>query len=69
MLLDADEAVLRRRIGARRGPAWRLDHLAGFRAARPWMTPAADLVVDTTALAPGEVASRIAAALPGPGPG
>ena len=59
VLLDADEEVLRRRIlGSAEAQAWRLDHLAGYRAARPWLTEAADLVVDTAALAPDEVASR-----------
>jgi hypothetical protein len=70
VLLDAREEVLRRRIlGSAEAQAWRLDHLAGYRAARPWLTEVADLVVDTAALAPDEVASRIAAALPGPAPG
>ena len=68
VLLDADEEVLRRRIlSSAEAQAWRLDHLAGYRAARPWLTEEADLVVDTAALAPDEVASRIAAALPGRG--
>lgn len=67
VLLDAGEDVLRRRIeGSAEAQAWRLAHLAGYRAARPWLTEAADLVVDTGVLAPGEVANRIASALPGP---
>jgi chloramphenicol 3-O-phosphotransferase len=69
VLLDADEEVLRRRIqGSDEAQAWRLAHLAGYRAARPWLIEAADLVVDTAAAAPEEVAGRIASALPGLGP-
>ena len=68
VLLDADDEVLRRRIlGSDEAQQWRLDHLAGYRAARPWLAAVADLVVDTAALAPDEVAKRVAAALPGPG--
>ena len=57
VLLDADQEVLRRRIqGSDEAQAWRLAHLAGYRAARPWLCQAADLVVDTAAAAPDEVA-------------
>ena len=66
VLLDADQEVLRRRIqGSDEAQAWRLAHLAGYRAARPWLCQAADLVVDTAAAAPDEVANRVASALPG----
>jgi chloramphenicol 3-O-phosphotransferase len=65
VLLDADEEVLRHRIqGSDEAQAWRLAHLAGYRAARPWLIEAADLVVDTAAAAPDEVANRVAGALP-----
>jgi predicted kinase len=65
VLLDADEAVLRRRIeGSDDARQWRLDHLTEYRAARAWMTAAADLVVDTAQLAPERVARQIAGALP-----
>jgi hypothetical protein len=70
VLLDAGEEVLRRRIqGSDEAQAWRLAHLAGYRAARPWLCQAADLVVDTAAAGPDEVAGRVASALPGLGPG
>lgn len=39
------------------------------RAARPWLCQAADLVVDTAAAAPDEVAGRVASALPSLDPG
>ena len=65
VLLDADEAVLRRRIeGGDEARQWRLDHLTEYRAARAWMTAAADLVVDTAQLAPEQVARQIAGVLP-----
>ena len=68
VLLDADDAVLRRRIhGSDEAQEWRLAHLAGYRAARTWLIEAADLVVDTAVLTPDEVASRVASALPGLG--
>jgi chloramphenicol 3-O-phosphotransferase len=66
VLLDADEDMLRRRIlGSDEAQEWRLAHLTGYRAARPWLTEAADLVVDTAMQPPDEVAKRIASALPG----
>jgi hypothetical protein len=66
VLLDADQQVLRRRIqGSDEAQAWRLAHLAGYLAARPWLVEAADLVVDTAAAAPDEVAGQVASALPG----
>jgi hypothetical protein len=52
VLLDCGEDELRRRIendeAERQARDWRLDHLATFRAARPWMAESADLVLDTT---------------------
>lgn len=65
VLLDADEAVLRSRIeGADEASAWRLDHLDEYKAARPWMAEMADLVVDTVASTPPQIARRILAGLP-----
>jgi hypothetical protein len=68
VLLDCDESVLRERIvqdaedpGA---AGWRLDHLSFYRAARGWMTAAADLVVDTSSADPTAVAQRVLEALP-----
>lgn len=64
-VLHADSAVLTRRIeqdtvetGARQ---WRLDHLAEYEAALPWLR-GAGTVVDTTGVPPREVARRIAEA-------
>lgn len=63
VVLEADEAVLRQRIAADEVEAgaaqWRLDHLAPYAAARPWLTARADLVVDTTGLAPEAAAEQI----------
>jgi hypothetical protein len=65
VVLDADDAVLRRRIeGSAEGQEWRLSHLDEYDTARPWMTELADLVVDTAASTPPQNARRIAAALP-----
>jgi predicted kinase len=65
VLLDADEAVLRSRIeGSDEAMAWRLDHLDEYKAARPWMVEMADLVVDTVASTPPQIARRILAGLP-----
>jgi AAA domain len=65
VLLDADEAVLRSRIeGGDDAMAWRLDHLDEYKAARPWMVEMADLVVDTVARTPPQIARRILAGLP-----
>ncbi len=67
VLLDADDGVLRGRIEAsEEARQWRLDHLAPYRAVRQELAAAADLVLDTAALAPAQAAARIAAALPGP---
>jgi hypothetical protein len=65
VVLDADEAVLRSRIeGADEAQAWRLDHLDEYKSARSWMVETADLVVDTAASTPPQIARRILAALP-----
>ncbi|HEX3493536.1 MAG TPA: AAA family ATPase [Streptosporangiaceae bacterium] len=65
VLLDADEAVLRSRIGGGdEAMAWRLDHLDEYKVARPWMVEMADLVVDTVASTPPQIARRILAGLP-----
>jgi hypothetical protein len=67
VLLDCDEAALRDRIlndeveAAAAG--WRLDHVATYTSARPWMRASADLVVDVTARAPDDVAAAIQGAL------
>lgn len=66
VVLDADEEILRQRIqGSDEAQAWRLAHLAEYRASRPWMIAAADLVVDTGCRTPAAVARQIADALPG----
>jgi hypothetical protein len=44
---------------------WRLAHLADYRTSRSWMSPAADLVVDTECRTPSAPAHLIADALPG----
>lgn len=65
VVLDADEAVLRRRIqGSGEAPEWRLANLPGYLTARSWMLRAAGLVVGTGAVTPAEAARQIAAALP-----
>lgn len=65
VLLDADEAVLRRRIAASdEAREWRADHVAEYRASRAWMVSVADLVVDTGQLTPAEAAQLIARSLP-----
>lgn len=65
VLLDCDEAVLRERIRAdedeRGAEAWRIDHLTEYAEARPWLLRAADLFIDTSAMPPELVASRILA--------
>ncbi|MEJ7832972.1 MAG: AAA family ATPase [Nocardioides sp.] len=64
VVLEAEESVMRARIdadevevGAR---AWRLDHLAPYAAARPWLAAAADRVLDTTDMSPEVAAGAIA---------
>ena len=65
VLLDVPEPVLRNRIeGSQEAVEWRLEHVAEYQAARPWLLDDADLVVDTTELAPAEAAQRVARALP-----
>jgi chloramphenicol 3-O-phosphotransferase len=65
VLLDADDEVLRRRIeGTGEAEAWRLGHLDQFAAARTWLTEAADLVVDTAASTPPQIARKIFTGLP-----
>lgn len=68
VLLHADTHVLTQRIRADeiepRACQWRLDHLAEYAAARPWIETAADLVVDSTHLSAAEVAAVVASALP-----
>ena len=60
VVLDCDEQTLRRRIEDDEieveAREWRLDHIARFGEARPWLTQSADLLVDTTNLAADEVA-------------
>lgn len=69
-VLHAPEDELRRRIdadseepGARQ---WRLDHLATYRAALPWLNSSAH-VINTVGRNPAEVAQQITALLPLPG--
>ena len=67
VVLDADEDILCQRIqDSPEAQAWRLAHLAEYRASRSWMIPAADLVVDTGHQIPSAAAHQIADALPGP---
>jgi hypothetical protein len=67
ILLDAIEDVLRRRIEASdEARQWRLDHLAEYGLARPWLRQEADLVLDTAALPAAQSARQIASALPVP---
>ena len=51
-------------LGSDEAQAWRLAHLAEYRASRSWMTATADLVVDTGRRTPAETARHIAGALP-----
>jgi chloramphenicol 3-O-phosphotransferase len=65
VVLDAADAVLRSRIeGSAEAREWRLAHLDEYQAARPWLVEAADLVVDTAASTPAQIARRIVAGLP-----
>lgn len=63
VLLDAEPEALRQRIlddcDEVQAQGWRLDHLAGYQRSRPWLTAAADFVVDTTDRNPGECAFAI----------
>jgi chloramphenicol 3-O-phosphotransferase len=65
VVLDAADAVLRNRIETSdEAREWRLTHLDEYQDARPWMTEAADYVVDTAASTPPQIARRIFSALP-----
>ncbi len=63
VVLDCDESELRRRIETdeieSQALEWRLDHIAKFGAARPWLVHSADLVLDTTNLTPESAAEAI----------
>ena len=65
VVLDCEAEELRRRIEADQDEPdarqWRLDHLDAYESARPWLTAAADLIVDTTDRSPQEVAQSIVA--------
>ena len=64
VVLDASEDVLRRRIEASdEAREWRLDHLAGYLLALPWLRRDADLLLDTAALRPAQAAAEIARAV------
>jgi hypothetical protein len=65
ILLDADPGTLRRRIEAAENQLarqWRLDHVETYLTARDWLLATADVVLDTTATPPDEVARRVLAA-------
>jgi AAA domain len=68
VVLDAAPATLRDRIEADevevQARQWRIDHLTVYETSRAWMTDCADLVVDTTARTPTEVAEVILEHLP-----
>jgi cytidylate kinase len=63
VLLDASDAVLRQRIAVddveRAAQGWRLDHVAAYVEAKPWLSSAADCVIDTSALNVEAVADRV----------
>jgi adenylylsulfate kinase-like enzyme len=67
VVLQVEPGVLTERIKAdqeeKKACQWRLDHIADYTAAQPWLEKAADLVVDSTARPVGEVASTIAVAV------
>jgi chloramphenicol 3-O-phosphotransferase len=67
VLLHADAEVMTQRIKAdevERGACqWRLDHLAEYAAARPWMEATADVVVNSTTASVAEVAAVVASAV------
>jgi len=68
IVLHAGQDVLRERIeqAAVGSSPFRLAHLEPYaEAARTWLHAAADVVVDTTQLAPAEVAQRVARAVAG----
>ena len=63
VLLEANESAMTARIEADQvevaAKPWRLDHISRYAGARLWIARRADLVLDTTHLAPQEVADRI----------
>jgi len=63
VVLDAQEPIVRSRIEAdgteSSAAPWRLDHLAAYATARPWLVDRADLVLDTTDLTPHDAADRV----------
>jgi hypothetical protein len=64
VVLDAPENVLRRRIqGSEEAQAWRLEHLPVYLEAREWMAGLADLILDTSAHEPADLARTIVAAI------
>lgn len=67
VVLDCDEAELRHRIEndevESQALEWRLDHLAKFEDARPWLAESADLVLDTTDITPESAAEAIVGAV------
>lgn len=69
VVLDCDRPTLEARIRADEVESgaldWRLDHIATFADAKPWMTSRADLVVDTGNLTPDQVATTILDAMTG----
>ena len=67
VVLDADVAVLRQRIETaddQLALEWRLRHIDMYVEARDWMIASADVVIDTTAIPPKEVATQVMAAAP-----
>lgn len=65
VLLDADEATLHARIDADEDGTdirkWRHEHVEPYLAARPWLSAAADLVIDTTVRDAEKAAAEILA--------
>ena len=63
VVLEADEAVMRRRIDTDQDDVAarpsRIDHLPRYASARSWLAARADLVVDTTGLTPDLAADEI----------
>ncbi len=63
VVLEADDAVIRRRIDSDQVEAaarpWRIDHLPIYAGARPWLAARADLVLNTTHLTPDLAADEI----------
>lgn len=63
VVLDCDESVLLERVEGdeveRDARQWRIDHIPVATAARAWMTDAADVLIDTTAMSSDEVASAV----------